>query len=117
MACAHFHYSDVMRLVQSEQVFGYPYIVVEVALRVHDIVFLLQYGGYQFFSSCFAVGAGNADDGYVELTAVLTGDVLKSLQTVVNHDVSVVFLVLRFVDDGVCAPFFQRLFGKGIAVE
>ena len=82
VAGTHLDDGDVVFGGQSEECLGHPHIVVEVALRVEHVVLLLQHGGNELLCGRLAVGARNADDGYVELSAMLACQVLESLETV-----------------------------------
>ena len=62
-----------------EQRLGHAHIVVEVALRGQHVVFLSQHGAHQFLRGRLAVGAGDGDDGDVELSAMLASQVLEGL--------------------------------------
>ena len=88
MAGAHLDDGDFVLLCQSEEGLGHAYVVVEVALSVEHIVFLREHSSYEFLGGRLAVGACDADDGDVELTAMLAGQVLVSLQTILNNDYS-----------------------------
>ena len=84
MACPHLDDGDVVVGRQAQQRLGYADIVVEVALGVEHVVLLLEHGGDELLRCRFAVGAGDGDDGDIELAAVLTGNVLEGLEAVVD---------------------------------
>ena len=112
MAGAHLDDGYLVFRSQAEQRLGHPYVVVEVALGVEHVVLLLQHGGDELLGGRLAVGAGNADDGNLELAAVFAGQVLEGLEAVVDLD----DLPLgrlggghSLVNDGVGAALFQSL--------
>ena len=90
MAGAHLDDGDLVLLRQAEEGLGHAYVVVEVALGVEHIVFLREHSCYEFLGGRLAVGACDADDGDVELTAMLAGQVLERLQAVVDENESFV---------------------------
>ena len=72
MAGTHLDDGYLVLLRETEKGLGHSHIVVEVALCVEHVVLLRQYGGNELLRGGLAVGACDADDGNVELTAMLT---------------------------------------------
>ena len=79
MRGTHFHHSNIMAVVKTEQRLGNAYVVVEVALRCHHVITLRQDGTNQFLRSRLTIGTCNANDRNVVLTTMLAGQVLKGL--------------------------------------
>ena len=78
----HLHDGNVVLLVQPEQGLGHADVVIEISLGGHHVVLGAEHGGNEFLGGRLAVGASDADNGNVELAAVLTGQVLEGLEGV-----------------------------------
>ncbi len=61
-------------------------MVIEVSLRVVEVVLGAEHGGAEFFGGRLTVGAGDADDGYVEMSAPSTCKVLQFGQGIIAAD-------------------------------
>ena len=116
---AHLDDGNLVVGIEAEQCLGHTDVVVEVALGVHHVVFLSQDGRNEFLGSGLAVGAGDADDGDVELAAVLARELLEGQEAVIDEDETWVggVGIFRFIDDGVAASLVERALGKLVAVE
>ena len=117
MTGAHFYYCDLVLFCQAEECLWHAYVIVEVALCIEHIIFLRKNSSNQFFGGRLAIRSCNANHRDIELAAMLTGQVLKSLQTVVYQDKTVVLLVFRLIDNGVAATFFKGRSGKLITIK
>ena len=117
MAGSHFYDSNLMLFCQTEECFGHAYVIVEVALCIEYIIFLREYSGNQFFGGCLAICTCNTNHRNVELSTMLTGQILKGLQTVIYQDESLILLVFWFVDNGIAAAFFKGRSGKLITIK
>ena len=92
-------------------------VVVEVAFGAGGAELRLQHSVYQLFGGGFAVGAGDADDGNVELLAVLLRQFLERFQRVVHHDAVVVAFQLAVFGHHEGRAVFEGLQGELVAVE
>ena len=86
MAGTHLDDGDLVLLRQAEEGLGHAYVVVEVALGIEHIVFLREHSSDEFLGGRFSVGSCDADDGDVELTTMFAGQILVSLQTILNDN-------------------------------
>ena len=84
MRRTHLHHGDIGLFIQPEQRLGNSYVVVEIALRGHDVITLGENGTYQLLRGGLAVGTGNAYHRYLELAAVFARQVLEGLQAVID---------------------------------
>ena len=62
MRRTHLHNGNLMLRTKAKQGLGHAYVVVEVALCVQHVVFLLQHGSGEFLGRCLSVGARDAYD-------------------------------------------------------
>ena len=70
MACSHLHHSDVVAVVKGQQCLWNTYIIVEVTLREHHIVFLRKDGCNQLLCRCLAICTSNTNDRNGKLPSV-----------------------------------------------
>ena len=91
MAGTHLDDGYLVLLREAEKGLGHSHVVVEVALCVEHVVLLRQNGGNELLRGGLAVGACDADDGDVELAAVLAGQGFEGLETVVDEDYLIVY--------------------------
>lgn len=86
---------------QAEQRLGHAHVVVVVALGMHDMVAACKNGRDKLFCRCLAVGAGDADNRYGKMAAVLARQLLIGCQTVVNKKMTAVGnVIFLLVDNG-----------------
>ena len=115
---AHLHYGYLMLWRQPQQRLRHAYIIIIIGFGVHHAVALGQHGRHQFLRGGLAVGSGNTDDGYIELAAMLAGQLLISYQRIGHQDVAAVgLIVIRIVYHRIGAALVQRCLGKLIAIE
>ena len=111
VAGAHLDDGYLVVAVQPEEGLGHTHVVVEVALGEEHVVFLLKHGCHEFLGCGLAVGARDADDGDVELPAMLAGQGLEGLQAIVNEDEAFLILcimcALCIVHNGVGTALFE----------
>ena len=95
MGGTHLYDGNLVLGLQAQQRLRNAHVVVEVALGVEHIIFLRQHFRDKFLGSRLAVGASDADDGNLELPAMLAGQVLKRLQAVVDfNNPTIIFFTL-----------------------
>ena len=124
MAGSHLHNGNVVVGGEPEERLGHTYIVVEIALGEKDIETLREHRRDKFLCGGLAVGACDADDGNVELAAVVTRQELESAQAVIDYYIAWVGVsfgvgggIFRFVDNGVGTPLLQGSGSKLVSVE
>ena len=119
MTRSHLHYSDFVFRFQSQQRLRHTDVVVEVSLGIQYIVFLLQHRRHEFLCRRLSVGPGDADNLCSEFPAVVVGELLQCLQTVVHEYESLVVLLgeFLFVYHGEGASFVNSLLCEGVSVE
>ena len=86
MTGSHLDYCYLMVFVKTEQSLGHTDIIVEVALSVEHVELLRENGGNKLFCGGLAVGAGYADNGNIELAAMLASKIFESLERIINFD-------------------------------
>ena len=121
MVGTHFHHCHFMFRSEAKQCLGHTNMVIEITLGKPHVVFLFQYGRYEFLGGCLAVCAGHADDGGTKCLPVFVGKCLECLENVWNED-ETVFLAcvgvdVLIVDNCVCAARLQCLDCVLIAIE
>ena len=99
MTGPHFHDSKFVSLIHSKEGERNTNLVIEVSLRIKQIVLLLQDSRHQFFSSCFAVCTRNADDSRFKRLPMQTCNSLKHLQTIVDQENIFAISILWLVDN------------------
>ena len=71
MRRTHLHNGNLMLRTKAKQRLGHTYVVVEVALCVQHVVFLLKHGSGELLGSGLAVGARDADNRRGERAAMV----------------------------------------------
>ena len=119
MAGAHLDDSYLVLLCESEQRLGHTYIIIEIALSIEHIVFLRKDCSNEFLGGSLAVSASDANDWDIELTTMLTGQILKGLQTIVDNDKSVISRGGNrcIIYDSIGTAFLEGRQSKLVAVE
>ena len=124
MAGSHLHNGNVVVGGEPEERLGHTYIVVEIALGEKDIETLREHRRDKFLCGGLAVGACDADDGNVELAAVVTRQELESAQAVIDNDIpwvypsrSVCHGTLRFINNSKRASLLQCSGSKLVSIE
>ena len=119
MACTHLHHGNFVLRLEAQQCLGHTDVIVEVALRVEHVVFLLQHCGEEFLRCRLTVCSRYADDFRAEAAAVVIGEQLQRVQTVLAEDEAAVAFRNEFglVHYGVCASLSDGLHGEGVSVE
>ena len=93
-------------------------MVVQVAHRVDDVVFLGQNRRNEFFGGRLAVGSGDGKDDGLALRAVVGGQVLQGFQRIFNNDDAFVFRhVFAVGDDEACLAFLGHLQGEVVGIK
>ena len=108
-----------MATIESKQSFWYTYIIIEVALSIHHIIFLRQYGCNKFLGCSLAVCACDTYYRNVELTTMLACHLFECSQYIVDYDKSFVTLygILLLVNDCIRATLVESCLSKLITVE
>ena len=119
VVCAHLDDSNVMFFLELQESLWHTDVVVEVALRVKHIVFLLQYGGNQFFRGRLTVRTCDADDRCTQVDTVIFRQLLQGGEHILhqNQPFVTLFCVFFLVNHGIGCTLFQRSLRIGIAVE
>ena len=69
--------------------------IIQVALRIMNIILAAQHCCQQLFGCGFAVSAGDADNGFIKVLSPCSGEVLQSEQGVIHsHYLPFVFAFL-----------------------
>lgn len=117
MACSHLDDGNIMFGSETEERLWHADVVVEIAFGEEDIVTAGQNGGDEFLGGRLAIGAGDADDGNGEPAAMVAGQLLERLQTVVDEDAARIGGIRGVVHHGPGTTLLQRGCGKTVAVE
>ena len=124
VAGPHLNDGNLVLLRQAEQCLRHAHVVIEVALRGQNVVFLGQHGTDEFLRCRLAVGARDAYHRNLELAAMLACQHLQYLQHVgyqqqppLHHQLRMVDGQLLVVYHGQPAALLQSLHGKLVAVE
>ena len=124
VAGTHLYDGNLVFGAQAQQRLWHAHVVVEVALCGQHVVLLAEHGLHQFLRRGLAVGAGDAYDGNVELTAVLACQQLQGLQRVADgyealaqRGIGLGQSGAVITDDGQGAALLQGLQGEAVAVE
>ena len=119
VACAHFYNSYIVITVKTQQSLWYAYIIIEVALGMHDVIFCSQYRRNKFLGGSLSVCTSNAYDRNIEMSSVLSCNFLECIETVVNENNIVVsnHSIFLFIYDSIRTSLLQSCLGKLVAVE
>jgi hypothetical protein len=126
MTGSHLNNGNIMLFVQTEKCLGNPYVVVEVPLRVENVILFRQHRSHQFLGGSLTIGASNGNDRDIELSAVFTSQIFEGLQTVVNFynprkegggRRKEITLGDVLVNDGISTSFLQSLYGEFVTIE
>ena len=117
MVGSHLHDGNFIRWLYREQCQRNAYVVVEVALGVGGAEFFCHHSGNQLFGGGLSVGACDADDGDGELLPMVGGQLLQSLQTVLDHYAARVVRQCTVLGDDIRRALVQCRQGKLVAVE
>ena len=113
----HLHNGKLRTFGNRQKRQRHPHVIVEVAFGSRGFIPLGQHGMHQFLGGGLAIGASDAYDGLLQVTAVLLSQLLQRLQHVGNDEAAVVDNILRVTDDTHRGPLLQCLRSKGIAIE
>ena len=115
---AHLHDGNLSIRLDAQQGERHTDVVVQVALSVDDIVFLGQYRRDEFLGGRLAIGAGDGKHNSFALSAVIGGEVLQGLQSVIHdEDALVLRQVFAVSDDEAGHALLGHLQGKVVGIE
>ena len=95
---SHLNDGDFVLGGETQQCFGDTYVIIEVTLGRHHVIFLGKDGTQQFLGCGLAVGAGDTDYGDVKLASMFPRQVFKGLQGVgCEHHLLVTMIVVIYL--------------------
>ena len=114
----HLYHSQFMFRCQTEQRQRYTDVVIEISLRIQQVIFLLQNGRYQFLRRSLSVGSCDTDDTGTQFPAVIVGQLLQGLQAIVHQqDTAVCSGIFRIIHYRIAATLRQRLCRKPVSIK
>ena len=119
MTGPHFHNRNFMLRLQSKQCKRYTYMIIKISLCIKNVIFSAQNCCNQFFRCCFAIRSSDTNNTCSQLTPIVIGQLLQSLQAIFNQQNTRIILlcIFRFIHNRIAATFLQSLFCKSITIK
>ena len=119
MGGTHFYNSNLIFRIEAEERLWYAYVIIEVTLCEHNVVFLTEHGRNQFLGRGLTIGSRDSHYRNIEVATMLTGQFLEGGETILYKDESLIALlgILFFVYYCIGTAFLQGHGGKLVAVE
>lgn len=112
--CTHLDESHLVGGVESEDHERYTDMVVEVALGGKEVVLAREDGADELLRRRLTVGARDADDRDVKLSAVMGGKGLKCRQRIFDKKATRIGGCHVLINDGIGRPLFKSTEAKSL---